>query len=231
MVSKLSQKKIVCLLVIAFLLTLGSGTLIFIFNHPYDLYIRLTDITWPPDRFIQGETMVGEIYVSYGVDLTFEIWNPSKKTLVYNTSNSNLLDPQIEIILKEYYPISSGYVFWIHLTTHEIKPGITERFGGMGISVRDYNATIPPAGTYTVWAGIVDSISGEPPSIISYKTVIHHEYNESIIDYEQTPEKWGKINPFYRKLMPIILWTLSGGELVTIVIIYMIKREKKNWKL
>ncbi len=227
MVLKLSQKQVVSLLVIGFLLTLGSGTLTFIFNHPYDLYIRLTDVIWPPERFLQGETILGEIYVSYAVDLTFEIWNPSKKTLVYTTPNSNLLDPQMEIRLEEDYYISSGYSFGIFISTHEIKPGITYRIGAIGIYVEGYNATIPPAGTYTIMTGIVDSISGEPPSIISYQTVIHHEYNESIIDYEQTPEKWGEINPFYRKIAPIILWALSGGEIAVIVYIYLRKRKKK----
>lgn len=227
MVPKLSQKQVVSLLVIGFLLTLGSGTLTFIFNHPYDLYIRLTKITWPPDRFLQGETILGEIYVSYSVDLTFEIWNPSKKTLVYNTPNSNLLDPRMEIKLNEDYYVSSGYSFGIFIMTHEINPGITERFGGMSIFVQGYNATIPPAGTYTVTTGIVDDISGEfPSSVKSYKAVIHQEYNESIIDYEQTPEKWGKINPFYRKLTPIILWVFSGGEIAAIGYIYLRNRKK-----
>jgi len=228
---KLPSRYFFLILFICSVLTLGGGTIIYKVNKPFDLYIKLTEITWPPEYFRQWETILGEKYISYGVDFTFEIWNPSKKTLVYSTGNSNLLDPQIEIELEENYYISSGYIFRIELTTHEIKPGITERFGGMGITVRDYNATIPPAGTYTVWAGIVDDdfISGEPPfPVRSYKTIIYHDNNDNKIENENTPKKWGEIIPFYRKLGPSLLWTLAGGELIAIVYFYRTIHRKKK---
>ncbi|MCG3224196.1 MAG: hypothetical protein H7647_06995 [Candidatus Heimdallarchaeota archaeon] len=222
MVSKLSQKKIVCLLVIAFLLTLGSGTLIFIFNHPYDLYIRLTDITWPPplDEIVQGENRV-----TFGVPMTFEIWNPSKKPYTYTTPNMNLLDPQMGIELEENYTAGAYYLFWIFITEHTIKSGISERIAIMMVYIEKYNATIPPSGEYEVWA----AIDGNPPfSFKSYKTTILHEINDHETNFENTPIGWGKTDPLYRKITPTILWTLTGGELVTITIIYVIKRKKNK---
>ncbi len=219
---KLSQKQILCILVLGFLLTFGSGTLTFIFCKPYDLYIRLSEIAWPPplDEIVQSEDRA-----TFGVPMTFEIWNPSKKPYIYTTPNMNLLDLQMEIELEENYTAGAYYLFWIFVTEHTIKPGITERRAIMMVYIEKYNATIPPSGEYEVWA----AIDGNPPfSFKSYKATILHEINDYEINFESTPVSWGKTNPLYRKIAPIILWTLSGGELVTITIIYMIKRKKKK---
>ena len=51
---------------------------------------------------------------------------------MFGTGNSNLLDPQMKIELEENYPVSSGYGFWISITIHVIKTGLTERPGSMG---------------------------------------------------------------------------------------------------
>ena len=224
MVPKLSQKQVVSLLVIGFLLTLGSGTLTFIFNQPYDLYIRLTDITWPPPP----ETILqSDIDVVYGVPMTIEIWNPSNETFYHTTPNMNLVDPQMEITLEEDYPVWADYTFVILFTNHTIEPGITELRGIIDIVVQNYNASIPPVGKYVIWSGI----DGDPPfSFKSYKTTILHEITDYETNFENTPIGWGKTDPLYRKIAPIILWTLSGGELVTITIIYIIKIIKREEK-
>jgi hypothetical protein len=219
---KLSQKQILCILALGFLLTLGSGTLTFIFCKPYDLYIRLTDITWPPPP---GTILQSDIDAVYGVPMTIEIWNPSNETLYHTTPNMNLVDPQMEITLEEDYPVWADYTFVILFTNHTIEPGITELRGIIDIVVQNYNASIPPAGKYVVWSGIDGYHQFD---VISYKTTIFHEITDYEISFECTPTSWGKINPFYRKLTPIILWALSGGEIAAIGHIYLRNRKKRK---
>ncbi len=217
---KLSKKQVMCLCLIGILLTLGSGMLTFIFCKPYDLYIRLTDITWPPPP----ETILqSDIDVVYGVPMTIEIWNPSINSYVYTTPNRNLVDPQMEITLEENYTIWADYIFWIFITTHKIPPGITERSAIIDIVVQNYNASIPPAGKYVVRSGIAGY---HHFNVTSYKITISHEITEHEINFDSTPTSWGKINPFYGKSVSIILWILSGGELVAIVYTYLRNRKK-----
>ncbi|MHA1202178.1 MAG: hypothetical protein ACTSQ4_06635, partial [Candidatus Heimdallarchaeaceae archaeon] len=129
------------------------------------------------------------------------------------------------IELEENYTTGAYYLFWIFITEHTIKPGISERRAIIMLYVEKYNATIPPSGEYEVWA----AIDGDSPfSFKSYKTTILHEIADYETNFENTPIGWGKTDPLYRKIAPIILWTLSGGELVTITIIYIIKREEKE---
>ncbi|MCE7740376.1 MAG: hypothetical protein KAU62_18450 [Candidatus Heimdallarchaeota archaeon] len=230
---KLSKKRILAILIIGFVLTLSTGTLLYGVQRPYNLYIRLKSISWPPCRYTQGNTSE-YIYTNFGFDLTFEIWNPSNREYVFGTGNSNLLDPQMKIELEENYPVSSGYGFWIFITIHVIKPGLTERPGSMGILVRNYNDTLPPAGKYIIWAGIIDSAhlySTPRFSYKSYETVLYDHYNDSEIDYGFTPSSWGKILPSYRKTALFLLWSLAGGDLIVLFHFYWISMRQKDKKL
>ena len=225
---KVSYKQITIMLLIGFFITSVSGSLVSIFdNKPYDLYIRITEITWPPpsEYILQSETEVG-----YDIPLVCEIWNPSETTYVHHTPNRNLVDPQMEIKLKENYPAEAGYIFWIFSTTHEIKPGITERKAIIAINIKNYNDSTPPIGTYTTWVGIVgeSELYGEPPfTYKSYKTVIKQNRFGSTINSEATPWNWGQITSFKYRLATILLWTFSGGELIAIVYLWRKSRKKR----
>lgn len=99
---ELSKKRILTILIICFLLSLSTGTLLYDVHKPHNLYIHLKSISWPPDRYTLGNTSE-YIYTSFGFDLTFEIWNPSNREYVFATGGSNLLDPQMKIELEENY--------------------------------------------------------------------------------------------------------------------------------
>ncbi len=222
----LSFKLIIIVLVISLLMTLGTSILVTVMVKPYTIHIRIVDVVWPPEGYI-----VGDDYIDYSVYMLCEIWNPSKKTLTHHTPNSNLLDPQMEIELKENFTTISGYLYWIHLTTHKIKPGVSKSTLIMFLGISNYNLTIPPEGNYTVWSGIVWNPEqyGDPPfNFTSYKTIVHHNQSESYLEFEPTPENWGEIDFYDRELALAIFWTLTGGELVTITIISIIKRKKKK---
>ncbi|MHA1199064.1 MAG: hypothetical protein ACTSQF_06915 [Candidatus Heimdallarchaeaceae archaeon] len=223
---KVSYRQIFATLIICFIATSVTGlifTVIETYDKPFDIYVRLTDISWPPspDLISQKETRV-----TYGVPMVFEIWNPSKKTYEHTTGNMNLLDPQMKLILEEGYTYVAGYIFWIFITTHEIKPGITVREAYISVQINVYNDTAPPSGNYTVWAGIdgEPEINGDPPfTFKSYKTVIYQEYNSSTIEYAPVPDNWGTIYPSF---LPILLWSFSGVELMAIV--YLLIRVYKR---
>ncbi|MBY8999920.1 MAG: hypothetical protein KGD64_03310 [Candidatus Heimdallarchaeota archaeon] len=222
----LSFKQIIIVLVISLLMTLGTSILITLMVNPYTVHIRIVDAVWPPEVYI-----VGDDYIDYDIYMLCEIWNPSKKTLTHHTPNSNLLDPQMEIELSDNYTYVTGYFSWIHLTKHKIEPGVSLSIIVMFFSISNYNLTIFPEGNYTVWSGIVGNPEqyGAPPfNFTSYKTIMHHNQNESYLEFEPTPENWGEIDFYDRDLALTIFWTLTGGELVTITIIYIIKRNKKK---
>lgn len=230
---ELSKKRILAILIIGFVLTLSAGTLLYGIQRPYNLYIRLKSISWPPALVIQGNTSES-IYTEFGFALSFEIWNPSKREYVFTTGGSNLLDPQMKIELEENYPVRADYVFWMIITTHVIESGITERPGSIGFVVWNYNDTLPPAGKYTIWAGIIDDAylySTPRFSYKSYETVLYDHYNDSEIDYGFTPSSWGKILPSYRKTAPSLLWSLAGGDLLVLFHFYWINIRQKEKKL
>ena len=106
----------------------------------------------------------------------------------------------------------------MEFTTHEIKPGITERDAIMGFEIENYNSTTPPSGNYVVFSGI----DGDPPfTIKAYKTIIEQLDNGfSTIKFAKTSKKWGSVTAYYRKISPISLWTFAGGELIAIVLFY-----------
>ena len=226
---KVFYKQITFILLLGFFITSGSGTLTSVFdNKPFDLYIRITEITWPPpsEYTLQSETEAG-----YDIILVCEIWNPSKITYIHHTPNLNLIDPQMEIELKEDYPIWADYTFWIFLTTHEIRPGVTEKKAIIDITVRNYNDSSPPTGTYTVWGGIVGNheLYGDPPfTCKAYKTIIKHNRFRSKISYEAAPWNWGKNTSFKYRLVTIFLWAFSGGELIAVVFFW---RKNKKVKI
>ena len=139
---KLSNIQVFVVLLLVFSVTLGSGILISVFdNKPFDLYIRITEITWPPPSEF---TLQSDTDVVYSVLMVCEIWNPSDTTFSYYTMNLNLVDPQMEIELKEDYSAYAFYGFWMFPNTHEIKPGITEIQAGLNLRVEIYNDLNPP---------------------------------------------------------------------------------------
>ncbi len=228
---KVSSKQIMITLILCLIVTSVTGlvfSLIEPYDEPYNLYIRLTDISWPPSP---DHTSQKETYVTYGVPMVFELWNPSNKTYVHSTPHSNLLDPQMKIKLDENYTFDAGYMFWIHLSTHEIRPGVTVKEAIMSVQINVYNESIPPSGNYTVWAGIVGDpeLYGIPPfNYTFYKTVIYQDYNDSIIEYAPVPENWGAIFPSYWKHLPTLLWSFSGVELTAIVYLLIRNYKKKT---
>jgi len=213
----------ITILSLFFTVCLVAGTLVFTLAPPDNeaniIYIRLIDITWPPppELIIQSET-----YVSYDVPMVFELWNPSKTTYTYTTGNSNLLNPQMKIVLADNYSFVTGYIFWIFITTQTIPPGVTVREAAITVSINVYNDTIPPVGDYTVWAGIVGAPEsyGHPPfTYKSYKTVIYQTSNDSTIEYSSVPKNWGKTFLRYWEYLPALFWSLSGVELLIVVYI------------
>ncbi|NPD88905.1 MAG: hypothetical protein HGN29_09270 [Asgard group archaeon] len=223
---RLSNKQVVIILLLVFFTTLSSGILTSVFdNKPFDLYIRIKEITWPPPSEF---TLMSDVEVVFWVPMVCEIWNPSDTTYIHHTGNANLVDPQMKIKLKKDYPASAGYIFWIYLTKHEIKPGLTEIQAGLDVTINFYNASTPPIGTYTTWVGIVDEpeLYGEPPfTFKSYKTVLKKNRFGYSINPEATPWNWGKITSFKYRLVTVLLWAFSGGELIAIMYFYRTNRE------
>jgi hypothetical protein len=225
---KVSYKQITAILIIGFFLTSVCGSLVSIIdNKPFDIYIRITEKTCPPPS---EYTLQSEVDVGYFVPMVCEIWNPSEITYIYHTQNLNLIDPQMEIKLKKDYPIWASYTIWFFPNTHEIKPGVTEKEAGLTISVRNYNDSIPPAGTYTTWVGIVDEpeLHGEPPfTFKSYKTVLKKYRFGYTINSEATPWNWDQITSFKYRLVAVLLWAFSGGELVAVIVFWRKNRKAK----
>ena len=65
-----SYQRILILLLIIFIITSGIGILVSTVYRPFNLYIRLNEITCPPP---QEEILQSETNVLYGVPMTFEI--------------------------------------------------------------------------------------------------------------------------------------------------------------
>ena len=96
--------------------------------------------------------------------------------------------------------------------------------------VEVYNDLNPPTGTYAVWVGIVDKpeLTGEPPfTYKSFSTVIKHNGQRSTINPEATPWNWGKITSFKYRLITVLLWAFSGGELVAVMVFWSKDRKLK----
>ena len=207
------------------IVTIGAGFLVVFIEKPHTLYIRITDVVWPPPDYT-----IGENYTSYYIHMLCEIWNPTKRTLTHHTPNSNLLDPHMEIKLKENYTATSGYAYWIYITTHKIKPGISKLVTIMFIDVTNYNSSVPPEGNYTIWSGIDGNpeLYGHPQfNYTSYNTTILHTSSGNSFAFEPTPDNWGEVEWYDRELALIIIWTLAGGEGVVIVVL-LVKNVKKK---
>ncbi len=228
-----SYRKILTSLIICFIVTSIAGlsfTMINFTAEPYPLHVRIINVEWPisPSHIIQKETRV-----TYDVFMIVEVWNPSKKTMEYTTANENLLDPQAEIVFEGNYSYIAGYLFWIHITTHEIHPGNMILGAIVSIQINGYNDTIPPSGEYTFWSGIYGEpeLYGDPPfGFKSYETVIHQVDNESTIEYEHTPRNWGSTYLPIWNLVSIPVWSLSGIELTAIVYLIVRNYRKNNRK-
>jgi hypothetical protein len=228
MIPRISYKRILSIIFALFIISSILGIMVSSLYRPYDLYVRIIDITWPPPSHLIVQS---DDDVLYGVPMEVEVWNPSKKTINYSTPNLNLVDPHMEILLEDDLPWRVAYISWIMLTHHEIKPGITIRNTGIDIIIDDYTSNIPPAGKYTAWVGIdgEPELHGTPPfNFQSYKVVINHNYVSNEIKFKHTPKKWGKIYPMYRKLNLILIWGLTGGELIAFIYFYRKKLKIKN---
>jgi len=207
----LTSKHTVIFVLICFIVTLGVGITTTVVSRPDDLYIRITDITWPPTDYSQGET-----WVAYYLLISCEIWNPHNYNLSIWTPNRNLLDPDMIANLEEDFPITAGYrslpVIWLH----NITAGITNGDSSLSISVENYNKTIPPTGKYTFWVGIDGN---QPLKVKTFNLIIKHD-SSSKIRYERVPWYWGTTSAFHRNLFSILLWLISGIELTVIVYFY-----------
>ena len=171
------------------------------------------------------ETWQSEEGVDYWVSMTCEIWNPSEITYIVNTFR--LTDPQMEIELKEDYPANAHYMRVFSSMPFEIEPRVTEREIALTVTVKIYNNSIPPTGTYTAWVGIngEPELYGEPPfTYKSYKVILKQNRFGSTIKSEATPWNWGKSTSFKYRLVTVLLWAFSGGELL--VMVYLLRKHR-----